>query len=1074
MAKRKDNSNDEKENSLNAGAGNRNFDPYVDKKNQDFNPEEDQRQFIENRDDDNSTRNEGKINPAKSSNRKKKGSITEDELKMPDASGDKKGPLSAGKSKTGKQVENELSEKMEEAEKGTPDNKEDGFPRSETYTQGKTTQDKKPAKVPKASKGELKDKGKDSKGAGTKKSGTRAKAKEPSKITQAPRGRFEDSEDTPVAETLKRKTGAQAKTPAKLNQPAKGRFEEKSSEASSKRSGKSSGSGDITGNSNDKINLPEHTSSSESSTVESGNLEGPQKQRTGRSIKNVSSSAKKTTGKKESTAKSKTSATNKKSKEKISPGPEVKGSGRKSKEKKVESSDTNITEDLKDMAMSTAAKIANKILPDEETRNEIAKTAKEILPDQEDIQKSIKKAKNKFSPEIEQVNKIVDKFISPDDIKEKSEKIKTSAKNIKNKSQERSQEKTFKEMSLISDYDVHLFKEGRHFHLYKKFGSHLMDHKGTSGVYFAVWAPNAKNVSVIGDFNNWIKMANPMKSRPDESGIWEVFIPEAKQGSLYKYFIQSNSGYEAEKGDPFAFMWEVPPSTASVVWDLKSDWGDEEWLTQRKINAGKAKPVSVYEMHIGSWRRVPEDGNRSLTYKEMAAQLPAYLNKMGFTHVEFMPVMEHPFFGSWGYQVTGYFAPSSRFGNPEDFMGLIDALHRAGIGVILDWVPSHFPSDLHGLHYFDGTFLYEHEDPQKGFHPDWQSYIFNYDRNEVRSFLISNALFWLDKFHADGLRVDAVASMLYLDYSRKHGEWQPNKHGGNEDLEAISFLKQFNEVVYSEFPDTMTIAEESTAWPMVSRPTYMGGLGFGMKWMMGWMHDTLEYFKKDPVHRKHHQDTITFSTNYAFTENFMLPLSHDEVVYGKKSLLNKMPGDQWNKFSNLRALYSYMFAHPGTKLLFMGAEFAQIEEWGHDTSLDWHLTHEGPHREMQETITALNRIYTGEPAFYEKAFDPEGFEWVDFNDRDSSIISFLRKGNDPKDTILVACNLTPIPRENYRIGVPTEGNWKEIFNSDDRNFGGSNVKNPENMKSSKMPMHRQDYSIAVTLPPMGVIYLKSY
>ena len=599
-----------------------------------------------------------------------------------------------------------------------------------------------------------------------------------------------------------------------------------------------------------------------------------------------------------------------------------------------------------------------------------------------------------------------------------------------------------------------------------------MDHKGTSGVYFAVWAPNAKQVSVIGDFNNWTKMANPMKSRPDESGIWEIFIPEAKQGSLYKYFIQSTSGYEAEKGDPYAFMWEVPPNTASVVWDLKSNWGDEAWLTKRKIKAGEAKPVSVYEMHLGSWRRVPEEGNRSLTYKELAEQLPDYLNKLGYTHVEFMPVMEHPFFGSWGYQVTGYFAPSSRFGNPQDFMDLIDALHQAGIGVILDWVPSHFPSDLHGLHYFDGTFLYEHEDPQKGFHPDWQSYIFNYGRNEVRSFLISNALFWLDKFHADGLRVDAVASMLYLDYSRKHGEWQPNEHGGNENLEAISFLKQFNEVVYAEFPDTMTIAEESTAWPMVSRPTYMGGLGFGMKWMMGWMHDTLEYFQKDPIHRKHHQDTITFSTNYAFTENFMLPLSHDEVVYGKKSLLNKMPGDQWNKFSNLRALYAYMYAHPGTKLMFMGGEFAQIEEWGHDTSLDWHLTQDGPHKEMQETITALNRLYKTEPALYEKSFDPEGFEWVDFNDRESSIISFLRKGNKTEDNILVVCNLTPIPRENYRIGVSAEGTWKEIFNSDSREFGGSNVKNTENLNSSSMPLHGQKHSIALTLPPMGVIYLK--
>ncbi|MFO7721171.1 MAG: 1,4-alpha-glucan branching protein GlgB, partial [Gillisia sp.] len=480
---------------------------------------------------------------------------------------------------------------------------------------------------------------------------------------------------------------------------------------------------------------------------------------------------------------------------------------------------------------------------------------------------------------------------------------------IKLKERDKKTLETLKKVSLISEYDVHLFKEGKHFHLYKKLGSHIIDAAGFKGVYFALWAPNAREVSVIGDFNNWFKHANEMIPRQDESGIWELFVPEAKKGSIYKYFIRSNSGFEAEKGDPFAFMWEIPSNTASVVWDLENTWSDGAWMENRKKNTGKEKPVSAYELHIGSWKRVPEDGNRSLSYQEMALELPGYLNELGFTHVEFMPVMEHPFFGSWGYQVTGYFAPSSRFGTPQDFMHLIDALHQAGIGVILDWVPSHFPSDLHGLHYFDGTFLFEHEDPQKGFHPDWKSYIFNYGRNEVRAFLISNALFWLDKFHADGLRVDAVASMLYLDYSRNDGEWQPNEFGGNENLEAISFLKEFNEVVYDEFPDTITIAEESTAWPMVSKPTYMGGLGFGMKWMMGWMHDTLEYFQKDPVHRKHHQNTITFSTNYAFTENFMLPLSHDEVVYGKKALLSKMPGDRWNQFANLRTLYSYMFAH---------------------------------------------------------------------------------------------------------------------------------------------------------------------
>ncbi len=649
---------------------------------------------------------------------------------------------------------------------------------------------------------------------------------------------------------------------------------------------------------------------------------------------------------------------------------------------------------------------------------------------------------------------------------------KSSVEDINLKERDKKNLEALKKVSPISEYDVHLFKEGKHFHLYKKLGSHLVDSKGIKGVYFALWAPNAREVSVVGDFNNWFKSANEMIPRQDESGIWEVFIPEAKKGSIYKYFIRSNSGYEAEKGDPFAFTWEIPPNTASVVWDLENTWSDGDWMEKRKKNSGTEKPVSAYELHVGSWKRVPEDGNRSLTYREMAHELPVYLNELGFTHVEFMPVMEHPFFGSWGYQVTGYFAPSSRFGTPQDFMHLINALHQAGIGVILDWVPSHFPSDLHGLHYYDGTFLFEHEDPQKGFHPDWKSYIFNYGRNEVRAFLISNALFWLDKFHADGLRVDAVASMLYLDYSRKDGEWQPNEFGGNENLEAISFLKEFNEVVYDEFPDTITIAEESTAWPMVSKPTYMGGLGFGMKWMMGWMHDTLEYFQKDPIHRKHHQNTITFSTNYAFTENFMLPLSHDEVVYGKKAMLSKMPGDRWNQFANLRTLYSYMFAHPGTKLIFMGGEFGQNSEWDHDSSVEWHLTNEDSHKGIQRTISALNKLYKTEPALYEKSFKPEGFEWIDFKDADSSVISFLRKGLDTKDNVLVVCNLTPIPRENYRVGIPEAGKWHEIFNSDSKDFGGSNVGNMEFVNSEATPTHDKAYSVSLTLPPMGVIYLK--
>ncbi len=869
-------------------------------------------------------------------------------------------------------------------------------------------------------------------------------------------------------------TNAKKKKPSKITQPAKGRSSDRKENASANKS--SEPTSGVPQSNTDKIKslpkpnpaLPEHETS-ETGSEKKGGVKGK-----GDKKKKSGNSSQKKTGTPPKSATGTRKKTSKGTEEKISPGPEVRGSGKKQKAQKEnkEEKETSIKEDLTNLAMSTAKEITDKFLPDEETRDQIARTAKEIFPDEEEIKKTVKDLKNKFSPEVEQVNKIVDKVIPKDKIRDKSDKIVKAAKDIKTKNQEKAAEKKFNEISLISEFDIHLFKEGKHFHLYKKLGSHVMDLKGTTGVYFALWAPNAQSVSVIGDFNEWYKMANPMNSRPDGSGIWEVFIPEAKQGSIYKYFIKSTSGYEAEKGDPYAFMWEVPPNTASVVWDLKSTWNDEVWLEKRKMNAGKAKPVSVYEIHLGSWKRVPEDGNRSLSYRELAEQLPDYLNELGFTHVEFMPVMEHPFFGSWGYQVTGYFAPSSRFGTPQDFMFLIDSLHQAGIGVILDWVPSHFPSDLHGLHYFDGTFLYEHADPQKGFHPDWQSYIFNYGRNEVRSFLISNALFWLDIFHADGLRVDAVASMLYLDYSRKHGEWQPNEQGGNENLEAISFLKEFNEVVYSEFPDTMTIAEESTAWPLVSKPTYMGGLGFGMKWMMGWMHDTLEYFQKDPIHRKHHQNTITFSTNYAFTENFMLPLSHDEVVYGKQSLWNKMPGDDWNKFANLRAMYSYMFAHPGTKLLFMGAEFAQTTEWGHDTSLDWHRTREEPHQGIQRTLAALNKLYKEETALYEKSFDPEGFEWVDFNDSESSVMSFLRKGNDPGDSILIICNLTPVPRENYRIGVPEDGTWRELFNSDDQNFGGSNVRNPQVVKSETLPVHGKNYSLALTLPPMGVIYLK--
>ncbi|GAA0892175.1 1,4-alpha-glucan branching protein GlgB [Fulvivirga kasyanovii] len=628
-------------------------------------------------------------------------------------------------------------------------------------------------------------------------------------------------------------------------------------------------------------------------------------------------------------------------------------------------------------------------------------------------------------------------------------------------------------VTLFSDYDIHLFKEGKHYELYTKLGSHVITHKGVKGTYFALWAPNAEKVSVIGDFNHWKRNEYPMNVRHDGSGIWETFIPGIGEGTIYKYFIESRHGeYKVEKGDPFAFKWEIPPNTASIIWDITSTWSDKAWMEKRKKNAGKPQPFSVYELHLGSWRRVPEDNNRSLSYREMATELPAYVKKMGFTHVEFMPVMEHPFFGSWGYQITGYFAPSSRFGSPQDFMHLIDALHREGIGVILDWVPSHFPSDQHGLHYFDGTFLFEHADPRKGYHPDWKSYIFNYGRNEVRAFLISNAMYWLEKYHIDGLRVDAVASMLYLDYSRKAGEWEPNEYGGNENLDAISFLKEFNEAVYAKFPDVHTIAEESTSWPMVSRPTYIGGLGFGMKWMMGWMHDTLEYFKKDPVHRQHHQNEITFSAYYAFTENFMLPLSHDEVVYGKNPLLYKMPGDEWQQFANLRALYGYMYAHPGAKLLFMGGEFGQTSEWAHDNSLDWHLTDYPLHQGLQQELTALNQLYKTEKALYEISFEEAGFEWIDIHDALNSVISFVRKGKSDKQQVLVICNFTPVLRENYRVGVPKKGFWKEVFNSDDQAYGGSHVKNNEAIASEPLQAHGRDNSITLTLPPLGVVYLK--
>ena len=627
--------------------------------------------------------------------------------------------------------------------------------------------------------------------------------------------------------------------------------------------------------------------------------------------------------------------------------------------------------------------------------------------------------------------------------------------------------------SLLSEFDVHLFRGGKHYKLYEKLGSHVTEVNGTQGVFFAVWAPDARDVYVMGSFNGWDKRSHRLGARWDGSGIWEGFVPNAKKGDVYKYFVISRfDNRELEKGDPYAFTWETPPNTASIVWDLDYDWKDSNWLERRKEKNKLNQPFSVYEMHFASWRRKTEEDNRSLTYREMADELVPYLEEMGFTHVEFMPIMEHPFGGSWGYQVTGYFAPSSRFGTPQDFMYLIDKLHQANIGIIVDWVPSHFPGDAHGLFEFDGSHLYEHADIRKGFHPDWNSYIFNYGRNEVRAFLISSALFWLDKYHMDGIRVDAVASMLYLDYSRKDGEWIPNEFGNNENLEAISFLKEFNEAVYSMYPDTQTIAEESTAWPKVSRPTYDGGLGFGMKWMMGWMHDTLSFFSKESIYRRYHQNEITFSFMYAFNENFMLPLSHDEVVYGKGALVKKMPGDEWQRFANLRLLFANMYMHPGTKLIFMGGEFGQTEEWNHDESLHWHLLQYDPHNGMKEALKDLNKLYKNEPALYEHSFSEEGFEWIDYGDADNSIIAYIRKGQNEKDQLLVLHNFTPIVREDYRIGVPKEGDWHEIFNTDKKKYWGSGVSNKKIIESEKEYYHSRPHSIKVTLPPLATIVFK--
>ncbi|KPJ88708.1 MAG: glycogen branching protein [Spirochaetes bacterium DG_61] len=630
-----------------------------------------------------------------------------------------------------------------------------------------------------------------------------------------------------------------------------------------------------------------------------------------------------------------------------------------------------------------------------------------------------------------------------------------------------------KDVSLFTDYDIYLFKEGKHFALYERMGSHILNEKDRRGTYFAVWAPNAKRVAVIGDFNNWDSGSHLLRVRDDESGIWEGFIPGVGQGALYKYHIISQYGnYEVDKGDPFARYWEEPPRTASIVWDLDYHWEDKSWFENRKARNRLDSPHTVYEIHLGSWRRVPEEQGRSLNYRELVRYFVEYVKEMGFTHVELMPVMEHPFTGSWGYQVAGYFAPTSRYGTPQEFMYLIDSLHQNDIGVILDWVPSHFVSDEHGLVYFDGTHLYEHADLRKGFHPDWDTYIFNYGRNEVLSFLVSNALFWLDRYHADGLRVDAVASMLYLDYSRKEGEWIPNKYGGRENLEAIDFLRNLNEVVYEKYPDVQTIAEESTAWPMVSRPTYIGGLGFGMKWNMGWMHDALAYFSVDPLYRKYHQDQITFSIWYAFTENFMLPLSHDEVVHGKGSLLGKMPGDDWQKFAGLRLLLGYMYAHPGKKLLFMGGEIGQWAEWNHETSLDWNLLQYPLHRGVQKWVRDLNELYKTSPVLHHYDFERNGFEWIDLHDREQSVLSFLRKDPSGKNMLLVTCNFTPVVRDNYRIGVSRKGSWKEVLNSNAKDYGGSGHGNLGGVTTSPTPYHGHDYSISVTIPPLGILFFR--
>jgi 1,4-alpha-glucan branching enzyme len=618
--------------------------------------------------------------------------------------------------------------------------------------------------------------------------------------------------------------------------------------------------------------------------------------------------------------------------------------------------------------------------------------------------------------------------------------------------------------SPLTEHDIYLFREGTHTRLHGKLGCRL----DPDGAHFAVWAPNAQAVSVIGEFNGWDPGAHPMDARWDSSGIWERFVPGVRAGAAYKFRINPRSGGGFDKADPFAFFAQTPPQTASRAWSLDYGWGDAEWMAGRAARNGLAAPMSVYEVHPGSWRR--RDG-RWLTYRELAHELADYCTATGFTHVELMPISEHPFYGSWGYQCTGFFAPTARYGTPQDLKYLVDHLHQRGIGVLLDWVPSHFPDDPHGLSRFDGTGLYEHVDPRQGYHPDWHSSIFNYGRHEVRAFLLSSAHYWLDEYHFDGLRVDAVASMLYLDYGRREGEWIPNRHGGRENLEAIEFLRMLNESVYRDFPDAQSIAEESTAWPMVSRPVYLGGLGFGMKWNMGWMHDTLSYFRQDPIFRRYHHNTITFSMIYAFNENFVLPLSHDEVVHGKGSLIGKQPGDSWQQFAGMRLMYGYMWTHPGKKLLFMGGEFGQRREWTHEGELEWWVLQFPEHAGLQRWVADLNHLYRREPALHEIDFDPAGFEWIDASDHESSTLAYLRRSRSG-ETVLVVCNFTPVPRLGYRVGVPQQGFWRELANSDALVYAGSGMGNLGGTGSQPVAAHGRPHSLLLTLPPLATLVFK--